>query len=119
VIRPKREKCVAVNKAERNWKPTKHFNIRHGDTEFGVCSHSFQTCFYLVFSYYATSPPICKVSVYPVPLYIEIMSSVFCLFLSFIYFCFLFCFVVFFVVAGNFWLCIYLFIYLFIYLLTY
>jgi hypothetical protein len=33
---PKREKCVAANKAKRSWRSEEHFDIRHGDAEFGV-----------------------------------------------------------------------------------
>lgn len=40
---PKREKCVAVNKAERNWRSEEHFDIRYGDAEFGVCPVGFQS----------------------------------------------------------------------------
>ena len=37
---PTRKKCVVVNKAERNWRSEECFDIRHGDTEFGVCTVS-------------------------------------------------------------------------------
>ena len=30
--------CVTVNKAERSWRSEGHFDIRHGDAEFGDCS---------------------------------------------------------------------------------
>lgn len=33
---PKRKKYVAVNQAERSWRYEQLFDIRHGDTEFGV-----------------------------------------------------------------------------------
>ena len=54
----KRKKYVAVNKAERNWRSEEHFDIRHGDTEFGVCPAglAFWFCFGLVFLYYAPFP---------------------------------------------------------------
>ena len=40
---PKRKKCVAVNKDERSWRSKEHFDIRHGDAEFGVCPAGFQS----------------------------------------------------------------------------
>ena len=30
-----------MNKAERSWRPEEHFDIRHGDAEFGDCSAGF------------------------------------------------------------------------------
>ena len=33
---PKRQQCVAVNKAERSWRSEEHFEIRHGDADFGI-----------------------------------------------------------------------------------
>jgi hypothetical protein len=33
---PKRDNCVAVNKAGGSWRSGEYFDIRHGDTEFGV-----------------------------------------------------------------------------------
>lgn len=33
---PKREKCIAVNKAEKTWRSEEHFGIRHEEVEFGV-----------------------------------------------------------------------------------
>lgn len=41
---PKRKKCVAVNKADRSWRPEEHFDIRH-EAEFGVCPTGFWFCF--------------------------------------------------------------------------
>ena len=38
---PIRKKCVAVNKVEWSWISEAHFDIRHGDTEFGVCPVGF------------------------------------------------------------------------------
>ena len=38
---PKREKCVAVKKAEMNWRSEEDFDIRLGDPEFGVCPVDF------------------------------------------------------------------------------
>ena len=66
----KKKKCVAVNKAERSWRSEEHFDIRHGDAEFGVCPADFSSCFSLVFSYYAPFPPIWNSNVYSVPLYV-------------------------------------------------
>ena len=34
--KPKRKKCVAVNKAEQSWRSEESFDIRLGDAEFGV-----------------------------------------------------------------------------------
>ena len=36
----KRERCVAVYKAEMNWRSL-HFDIRHRDADFGVCTAGF------------------------------------------------------------------------------
>jgi hypothetical protein len=47
---PKREKCVAVNKAERSWSSEEHFDIRPGDAEFRVYPAGFWSCFASVFS---------------------------------------------------------------------
>jgi hypothetical protein len=33
---PKIKTCVALNKAERNWRSEECFDVRHGDAEFGV-----------------------------------------------------------------------------------
>jgi hypothetical protein len=38
---PKRKKCFASIKAERSWRPGEHFDIIHGDAEFGVCPTGF------------------------------------------------------------------------------
>ena len=42
---PKRKKCAAVNKAERIWRPEMCFDIRHEDSEFGVCPACFWSFF--------------------------------------------------------------------------
>ena len=34
---PRREKRVAVNRAEKSWISEECFDIRHGDVEFKVC----------------------------------------------------------------------------------
>jgi hypothetical protein len=52
---PKREKCVAVNKTERNLRSEEYFDNRHGNEEFGVCSAGFRSCFGPIFPYYAPS----------------------------------------------------------------
>jgi hypothetical protein len=39
--KPKRKKCVTVNKAERIWRIRRAFNIRGGDAEFEICPASF------------------------------------------------------------------------------
>ena len=38
---PKRKQCTAVNKDERSWRYEEHFDIRHGEAEFGVCPAGF------------------------------------------------------------------------------
>lgn len=38
---PKEEERVAVNKGEKSWRS----DIRHVDTELGVCLASFRSCF--------------------------------------------------------------------------
>ncbi|KAL6092948.1 hypothetical protein STEG23_001047, partial [Scotinomys teguina] len=40
---PQREKCVTVNKAEKNWRSEECFDIRHGDAEFGVSWLNFSS----------------------------------------------------------------------------
>jgi hypothetical protein len=54
---PKREKCVAVNKAERNWRSEEPFDIRHRDADIGVCTDGFQTCFAPIFPHCALFSP--------------------------------------------------------------
>lgn len=49
---PRRKKFVAVNKDERIWRSEKHFDITHGDTEFGVRPAVFQSCFGPSFPHY-------------------------------------------------------------------
>ena len=68
---PKREKCVAVNKAERSWRSEEHFEIRHGDAELVVYLASFWSCFGPVFPHYVPFPPFCDGNVYPGPLYVR------------------------------------------------
>lgn len=50
----KRKKCVVVNKTVRSWRSKEYFDIRHGDTEFGVYPAGFWSCFGPVFPYYAS-----------------------------------------------------------------
>ena len=38
---PKGKKFAAVNKDEKSWRSEEHFDIRHGDAEFGVCPAGF------------------------------------------------------------------------------
>lgn len=67
---PKREKCLVVNKSERNWRSEECFDIRHGDIAFGVCPAGFLLSFFgLVFPHYAPFPMFWNSNVYPVPLY--------------------------------------------------
>lgn len=49
---PKIKTFVAVNKNERSWRPDDHFDIRYGDTEFGVLPAGFLPCFDSVFTHY-------------------------------------------------------------------
>ena len=51
---------------ERNWKSEKHFDIRYGDAEFGVCG--FWSYFGLVFIHYALFQ---NGKVYSVSLYVD------------------------------------------------
>ena len=66
-----REKCVAVNKAERSWRSEEHFEIRHGDAELVVYLASFWSCFGPVFPHYVPFSPFCDGNVYPGPLYVR------------------------------------------------
>ena len=66
----KRKKYVSVNKAERSWRSEEHFDIRHGDAEFGVCPARFWSSFGPVFSYYAPFPTFWNSDAYPMPLYV-------------------------------------------------
>ena len=56
---------VAVNKAERNQRSEEHFDIRHGDAEFGICPAGFRPCCGPVFPCYAPSPPVRNGNVHP------------------------------------------------------
>ena len=49
----KRKKHVPVNKAERYWKTEEHFEIRHGDAEFGIFTEGYWSWFGAVFTHYA------------------------------------------------------------------
>lgn len=44
-----KEKCVTVNKAERDQGSEECFDLRHGDAELGVYPAGFQSGFGLVF----------------------------------------------------------------------
>ena len=68
----KREKCVAVNKAERSWRSEEHFDIRHGDAESGVCPVGFSLALVQYFLP-LLPPPVWKGNVDPVPLYVGSM----------------------------------------------
>lgn len=41
----KGKKCAITNKAENSWTSEEHFDIRHGDVNFGVCQAGFWSCF--------------------------------------------------------------------------
>ena len=69
----KRMKYVVVNKAERNWRPEEHFDMRHKDEEFGVCSADFHSCFGSVFPCYVPFPMFWNSNVHPVLLYVGSM----------------------------------------------
>jgi hypothetical protein len=60
------EKSVAVNKAEGSWGSEEHFDITHGEEEFGVCPAVF-VCFGIVFPHCAPFSPLWNGNVYPVP----------------------------------------------------
>lgn len=51
---PKRNKCIAVNKAEQSWRSEECFGIRHA--EFRVFPAGFPSCFGPVFPHCAPSP---------------------------------------------------------------
>ena len=57
---PKREKCVAVNRAEKSGRSEEHFDTRHGDAEFGVCPACFWSCFGPGFSHLCSFSYILK-----------------------------------------------------------
>jgi hypothetical protein len=54
---PKREKCVAVNNAEKSWGSEEDSDIKHGDAEFGVFPAGFPSCFGPVFPHQVLFPP--------------------------------------------------------------
>ena len=54
----KRKKCVPVNKATGSRRSEEHFDIRHGDAEFGVCPVVFWSCCGPVCPHYAPFPSI-------------------------------------------------------------
>ena len=45
-----RERSVAVSKAKMSYRSEEHFDIRHGDVEFGVFPAGFWSCFGSVFT---------------------------------------------------------------------
>jgi hypothetical protein len=51
---PKKKKCVAVNKVERNWTPEVCFDITHQNAEFGDFSAGLMVGFGPVLPYYAS-----------------------------------------------------------------
>lgn len=65
----KREKCVAVNEAERSWRSEEPFDISHGDAEFWGLS-CWVSVFGPIFPHYATFPPFWNDNIYSVPLYV-------------------------------------------------
>ena len=70
---PKRKKDVPVKKAERTWRSEEHFDIRHGDAEFGICPAAFWHCFVPILPHYALFPPFQNGNVYSVFLYVGSM----------------------------------------------
>ena len=66
----RREKCVAVKKAERSWRAEGQFDIRHGDAESGVCPAGFQFYFGPAFPSYILCHTFWNGNVYYVPLYV-------------------------------------------------
>ena len=76
-MKPTQERFV-VNKAEKSWRSEEHFDIRHGDVEFGVYPAEFWSCFGSVFSHYVSLHPFWNSNEYPVPLYVEIDNLLFC-----------------------------------------
>ena len=73
----KEEKTCFSNKTERSWKSEECFAIRHGDADFRDCTAVFQSFFGPVFPHYAPFPMFWNGNVYPVPLYVGIISSAF------------------------------------------
>lgn len=65
-----REKCVAVNEAERSWRFEEHLDMRHVGAEIGVNHAGFRSCFCLIFPHYVLFPLFWNSSVYIVTLYI-------------------------------------------------
>ena len=53
----KRKKCVVVNKAIWNYRSEEHFDIRHGDAEFGICPAVFSLA--LIQCFLTMSPSQC------------------------------------------------------------
>ena len=52
---PKRKRS---NIADRAWRSEEHFDIRHGDAEFGVCPVGFQSCLVQCFLTMASFPSL-------------------------------------------------------------
>ena len=67
-MEPTQEKEACCTQVERSWRTKEHFDIRHGDAQFGVCPAGFQSYFGPVFPYYVPFPPFWDNNVYPVSL---------------------------------------------------
>ena len=65
---PKRE-YVVVNRAKRGWRSEEHFEIRHGEPEFGVCPADVRSCLGPVFPQYFPFLISLIGNIYSVPLY--------------------------------------------------
>ena len=52
-----RNRSVLVNKSNWSWRSEDHFDIRHGDTEHGVCPAIFLHCLSPIFPHYAPFSP--------------------------------------------------------------
>ena len=68
-----REKCVAVNKAERSWRSEEHFDHRHEAAEFGACLLGFRSFSDPIFSNHSPFSFFWTGNVNEVPLYVGSM----------------------------------------------
>lgn len=54
---PREREVCCSQQTESSWRSEEHFDIRHGDGEFGGFPTGFLPCFGPEFSYYAPFPP--------------------------------------------------------------
>lgn len=67
---PKRENCVAVNKAGADWSSEEPFDVGHGDAERGIRPAGCWICFGPISPHSTPFPPFLEFNVYSVTLYV-------------------------------------------------